>query len=215
MHSNLKRYFANKKLDNSPLISELRKVNKPADVTALIATSSFNGHEGKQPTYTIAPYYTSVPLSKTLLMPDAGLMEITKFYKSNLDTWFGPKVFETFILNKTYRLDICYSGSRLEFFNAVAEWSPFLREVIIDTCNFILTGRRDIHPNVLLELSRTYADNVRRHDGDVIVPELNVKQRFNWKDIENLTSEEFFTLWVGRKGGIQDLICSHKLMLGL
>lgn len=197
------------------MISEARNARSTSQLRELLGKSNFIENPGDvNPAYMITPHYVYDDLNKTLLKPDARLLDVTKFYFNGIVTWFGSKPFEAFILNKTYRDEIWYSGTRTEFFDDVASWNPFLREVIIDTCNFILTGRRDIHIKILLDLSKSYSEALR-HGRSPMFPELNVQQRFDWKDIEGLTSQEFFKAWVSQKNGLQDLICSYKVMLGL
>lgn len=215
MQSRLKQYFANKRLDNVPDIDKVRAANDINVVSQLRISEVGFLPPNRSARYNLTSYYAEDNVIALLTTPDASLMDITKFYATSMDTWFGGHPFETFILNKTYREDIQYPASRVEFFNECKQWTPFLEAVIIDTCNFILTGRRDIHSSILLDLSRSYGETYICHDGDVVMPELNVKQRFEWKDIESLDRQSFFNAWVSRKGGIQDLICSYKIMLGL
>lgn len=215
MQTNLRGFLQHKKLDDFPLIAEARTTHSTTGLRELLSKSNFTENPNDvNPPFMIAPHYIYEDLNTTLLKLDAGLLDITRFYFHGIDTWFGPKPFESFILNKTYREDIWYPVSRQQFFNDFANWCPFLREVIIDTCNFILTGRRDIHIKVLRDLSMSYNEAAQSCRSPMF-PELNVKQRFDWKDIEGLTSQEFFTAWVSQKNGIQDLICSYKVMLGL
>lgn len=211
MQSALKAFFKNEKLNDIPGIEGLRVAKSTNEIVEL-SRSGIYQQSNKLEAYPIALWVTDVTPEKSLLKLDANLLDVTKFY-FNLFTHLGCKPFESFILNKTYSEDINYSGTRREFMNYLFEWCPFLRELIIDTCNFIITGQRDINIRILYGLSVDYMS--ASEDSDVLFPELNVKQRFQWEQIESLTSQEFFTAWVGRKGGIQDLICSYKLMLGL
>lgn len=222
MDSRLKSFLAGKTHDQLPAIASLREVRSTNELVQKLATSEWvSTNERTERAFTIAPYYLpwDVELKDSLLFPDAGLLKITNFYYRDLDTWFGTKPFEYFVLNKTYREynSCCYGANnvnRMEEFRMWSKWLPFLDALVIDTCNYIMTGQRDINIHVLYELSCGWAFQMR--DGqEPVFPELNVQPRFKWSEIENLTSEEFFRKWVGRKHGIQDLICSYKVMLGL
>lgn len=210
MKSNFKTFLANSKLDAIPEIETFRSAKTTKDIVASLVTSNDDSKA-----YPTAPNYLDSDYGKIFEKCDSTLLGVTNFYFRGISTIFGDKPFEAFILNKTYREDICYSASRLDFFSYIASWQPFLRELIIDTCNFVVTGKRDIHPRMLLDISRSYAESCNESPKGILFPELNVKQRFEWKEIENMTSQEFFNAWIRQKGGLQDLICSHKTMLGL
>lgn len=213
MDSELKKHFNNQRFNDFPNIDLVRNVSSVKDLANLVTLGLHNNTKVTY-AYPLTAYYDILPKDETLLRPDARLMDVTKFYYFGLYSWWGHRPFETFILNKTYSEEQFSSDTRLEFFKKICSWNPLLNELIIDTCNFIVTGRRDINVKILYGISTDYMVNYWENP-NTVKPVLNVKQRFDWSEIENLTSQEFFSAWVSRKGGIQDLICSYKLMLGL
>ena len=145
------------------------------------------------------------------------VIEITDFYYNGIsDTAYGDRPFEVFILNKTFdKISVgCHNFTRNMLLDDCSPWSPYLRELIIDTCNFILRGRRDIDIVMLRTLAIDYA-NAKADDRPTIFPDLNVERHFEWSEIENMTSAQFFTAWLSRKRGADDLLCAHQIMLGV
>lgn len=215
MDSRLINYF------KKPQLAEL-------PTTQLLAKSNFNEGKFLQEVCRSTPF---IAIGETLLpypvafgdlgndyvdlltKPSINLLDATDIYYNGECTWFGNKPFEVFILNKTYREVAGLNINRLEFLD-MFKFLPFHRELIIDTVNFILTGKRDINLKILRDISIQYYNDVRTKD-KVMFPNLNVEQRFSWSEVENLTSGELFTKWVSQKDGVADVALAHRTILGL
>lgn len=213
MHTSLKQHFQKPQFDAIPNIELYRSAKTEEQLFQSLVGGSTHPSGGKA--FEIAWNYLTYESRDIFEKHDYRLITMAKFYYQGIMSIYGDRPFETFILNKTYRESVNLDCSRLDFFNMVSRWEPFLKDLIIDTCNFVMTGKRDINISILYGMSIDFVQDCYSSETGVVFPELNVKQRFEWKDIECMSSQEFFNKWVNQKNGLQDLICSHKVMLGL
>lgn len=183
----------------------------------LHAVSNFAGYESEKPVPVAHHAFVENKYSDFCDRCGIRAIEMANFYYTGIDyTCFSKRPFEIFILNEYFHEIVGGSGNytRNMLLDDVTSWSPFLKELIIDTCNFVLRGRRDIDIVMLRTMAIDYA-NALDKDIEPSFPELNVKQRFEWSEIENMSSKEFFTRWVSQRRGIEDMLCAHQIMLGV
>jgi len=127
-----------------------------------------------------------------------GLVELMDFYFSEKVTTFGQAPLELLFLDK-WKNKYGLSTRDIEGLkqdvqrrsDGTLAWA-----LLLDTANFIMTGKRDI-PLFMLE---------QYIHSDAPVHNPVVKQRFKDEDIRRLTSEEFFTRWVSTRNGMNDCI---------
>lgn len=202
---------------NKKLAEAISLAHRPSDITAAIAAAGLtaSGYSDTKPV--AVGHFTFIrPGYSTYWEEDLPrLIEVTDFYYRGIfDGFFTNRPFELFILNEwASKFFNVRNYSRNMLLDDCKSFSPFLYELIIDTCNFILKGRRDINIVMLRSMAIDY-NRALKNDKDVPFPELNVKRRFEWNEIENMTSQQFFNAWVRQRGGIGDLITAHQIMFG-
>ena len=218
MRNDSKKFITRNLKEHLPKVADyIAKTSSPKSILAGL-NSEYANLDAPVPEG--AAYWSCLESSAVKALTDQHprLMELTNCYYKGIG-WssLSHRPFEVFILQDTFR-SICGPFSngiytRNMLLNDCASWSPFLRELIIDTCNYIVTGRRDIDIAVLGNLSVDYAVAIRLGKNPAF-PEFNVQQRFKWSDIENMTSHEFFTCWITQRRGVEDMQYAHRIMLG-
>lgn len=199
------------------LAAAIEMSHKPNDITSAFATAGLLacGYSDTKPVAAGHYVWLRNGFSTYWEQDLPRLIEVADYYYRGIE-WgcFTNRPFELFILNEwASNFFSLRNYSRNMLLDDCKSWSPFLYELIIDTCNFILRGRRDINIVMLRSMAIDY-NRALKNDKDVPFPELNVQRRFEWSEIENMTSQEFFNAWTKQRGGIGDLITAHQIMFG-
>lgn len=157
-------------------------------------------------------------LKKDNVMPTD--MAITYFQK--ICTFFGDRPFE-FLLNTQYLQSFgCFDKflTAEQMLDTLAEYTnPYLKSLIIDTGNFIMTGKRQM-PLVLLGAYVTQNnDHYRKawQDGNYYVEPKeapSIKRMFSYADFNGMSSSDFFNRWIQHKNGLSDMLNAHRMMFG-
>lgn len=123
-------------------------------------------------------------------------VEVADYYFNDVDTLYGP----------------------MPFF-AMAKWSEALdmidglgRDFVIDTLNFIATGRRRFSHPVWRNLMDQEVRDVQNLKSSYEPNPLGIEKCYE-KVLGNITPKQFFLLWVGQRDGLNDLIFSYQTFL--
>lgn len=161
--------------------------------------------------------------TKVLKQHTPDLVDITKFYFEGIDTWYGPKPFEVW-LNTRYMREAFYGLGRfdtcLDILDDESEYITFLKPLIIDTGNFIATGKRQVPLKLLMSYHADYVSRKKaasaqnkEYGGEEDAP--TVKRQFATNHFDGMSTALFFKTWLKQPDGVNDFVMAHRMLFGV
>lgn len=204
----------------------------PTEVKERLNNESEDGTKAPDVVYTPANNYLlfnwAVLHDPELNWNNIGLNEIdvAKLYFQGTYTHLGPDTVYTLLTGKAKDSDISdwiYANHKFlsreqmlaAFLKRVSTWSSFIEPLMLDTANFILTGKRQMPIRLMQEMMLEHysSSGSNRYDGPHATP-LIIRPRADLKELYNLTRKEFFLKWVRTPGGLNDIIATHRMLCG-
>jgi hypothetical protein len=212
---------------NKALVSNLL-AKAPADIKALVK-ANFGDANGDgsvtypAPTNQLMYNWTGQSFSASYLNE----IEVADLYFNGIWTWYGEGSPFRFFLTGNHDEECIAEWvrdgskwqSRESFLVKLLEdesrWYPFLTPLVLDTLNFITTGKRQIPLRLMTEMMLEHSTSLdaNKYEPTDETP-LIIRPRGNVRTLENLTSQEFFLKWARQPGGIKDIIDTHKMLFG-
>lgn len=161
--------------------------------------------------------------TKVLEKYTPSLADLTTMYFNQIWTFYGPKPFEVW-LNNSYLRELFYGIGRFDtnwsLLDNEAEYSPFLKALIIDTGNFIATGKRQVPLRILISYHMDHCNQQETayKSGNTYVGEDAapiIKRLFRENHFDGMSSRNFFLTWLRQPGGVEDFIMAHRMMFGV
>jgi hypothetical protein len=154
-------------------------------------------------------------------------IEVAEDYMLNTYSWWGAHPFHFFAtgghndpsvtdyVRATFKFTTL--ESRLDdILNQESDTHPFLGPLVRDTINFVLTGKRQMPIRLMYEfmLEHYTMTQDNKYEGPFEVP-ITIRPRGDVRELHGLSTQEFFLRWVRQKGGVEDIIATHKMLFGL
>lgn len=136
---------------------------------------------------------------------DFNALQTLDVYFNDYLTWFGNRPLEQLA---------SLSGSQLDcVVREESRYNPFFEPLIIDTLNFIATGKRNYSLNLLRMYMREYRMSCQS-DVDYALDKYSypTEKLYVDKDLKGLSSYDFYNKWISQRDGAEDLILTYRLL---
>lgn len=131
------------------------------------------------------------------------LREVVDFYYHPRITTLGARPFETLFLKSVYSgYGLDERSVRSVEGDIKENVGPIGYAMLLDTMNFIMTGKRDIPISMMV----SYMDSGIDASGIVVT------ERFCRKELGALSPQEFLSRWISTEKGMSDCIEMHRLV---
>lgn len=134
------------------------------------------------------------------------LRELIDFYNFPRITTLGRYPFQSLFLKCEWdKFGITPESLKTVKADVKESLGPLGWAMLIDTMNFIMTGERDIPIDILVSYM----------DSNVPCKGLLVEERFDSKELAQLSTTQFLTKWVSSEKGMNDCIEMHRLAFNI
>jgi len=151
------------------------------------------------------------------------LINLTNFYFNEVLTVYGVKPFEVWLNNTLMRDAFCGLNrfdTCLSVLDDESKYIKFLKPLIIDTGNFIATGKRQVPLMMLMQYHSAYIERKRRaseRDNDYVGEDdaPAVTRVFDEDHFDGMNTASFFKTWLRQPDGVNDFVKAHRMLFGV